>query len=163
MKKIKLLSVFLALALLFSCGAKKDRGAEETLREFIGALPDLVSGSLYLSEAALYDEEKPLTNELLLSLYAKADGSLEYEGLVCEAALYLGASPDTPFEAAVFVLYSDSDTDEILSMCRRRAALVARVFPNAEKNARYFVLDNLVIFCLSDDPKAAEQAFQRLR
>lgn len=163
MRKIKLLSVFLLFALFFSCGAKKDRGAEETLLEFIGALPDLPPGSLYLSEAALYDEEKPLTNELLRSLYAKADASLEYEGLVREAALYLGSSPDAPFEVAVFVCLANSDTDALLEMCRRRAALVSRLFPDAGQTARYFVLDNLVIFCLSDNPTAADAAFRRLQ
>ncbi len=163
MKKLKFLSFFLLIALLFSCGAKKDRVAKDTLYEFIGALPALPSGSLYLSEAALYDEEKPLTNELLLSLYAKADGSMECEGLVREAALYLGSSPDAPFEIAVFVLFANSDTDALLRMCRRRASLVSGLFPEAEKNARYFLLDNLLVFCLSPDPSAAERAFQRLK
>ncbi len=163
MKKLRFISVFLLIALLFSCGVKKDRGAKDTLREFIGALPDVPPGSLYLSEAALYDEEKPLTSELLLSLYAKEDGTLEYEGLVREAALYLGSSPDTPFEVAVFVSFANTDTDALLEMCHRRAALVERVFPGTIPNARYFTLDKVLIFCLSTDPSSAEQAFQRLR
>ena len=162
MKKIKILSVFLALALLFSCGAKSERSAEDTLRAFTRALPHLPSGSLYLSNAAVYDAEKPLTKELLLSLYAKEDGTLEYEGRVSEAALYLGSSPEAPFEVAVFVLLGNSDADALLRMCRRRAALLSSLFPTAEKNARCFILDNLLIFCVCSDPAAAEKAFQRL-
>ncbi len=163
MKKLKFFSVFLLVALLFSCGAKRDRGAKDTLFEFIGALPDLPPGAVYQSAASPYGEKKPLTEELLLSLYAKEDGSCEYAEHVEEAALYLGTSAEGPFEVAAFAAFANSDTDAILAMCRRRAALVSRLFPEAAGNARYFVLDNLVLFCLSDDPAAAEAAFRRLK
>ena len=117
--------VFLLLASFLplpSCCRETPRAAV-LLSEYLGERGAYPAGVTYSTDPS---EGEVLSEELIASLYARADGFCEYGACVEEAAVYLSSRLDTRFEMAVFLCYGSADTKAVSEMCLRRAALLGR-------------------------------------
>ena len=84
-----------------------------------------------------------------------------------DAAFFLAYS--APFEMAVFLCASASDTDGVSRMCTKRLEALKSTYTTSDstesipalENARIVVRGRWVILCVCEDPEAALRAFRR--
>lgn len=153
-------SLLLVLSLLVSC-TPGDTGAALRLGELLEGLPALPAGRLYDSAVRPYGEGYCLSEELVLSLYARPDGRCEYGEHVEEGAVYLSLLPGEYCEAAIFLCYGNADRQALFEMCGRRARLVRSRFGVYEEPV-ILCSGRTVFFFLSSDRelvRAAKDAF----
>lgn len=123
-----LLALLLPLCLL-SCRSASKESAADRLDGWLSEIGTPPAGAVYLSSLPLDGENgaaRPLSEELVTALYARADGTCEYSDRVEEAAVYLSSRPDLPFEAAVLLCYGSADTEAVAAMCLRRVRLLSQ-------------------------------------
>ena len=157
-----ILAVLLAMPFLSGCrGSGKTDGKLmlEKIREAHGELP---AGRVYHSEAEEGDPEF-LSLHKLEGLYGKKHISVCLP-LVSHWAIYL-SSFALPWEMAVFVCHSKSDTDTVAKMCFARGDIIKAYILHREEyshiSAEVWVKDNIVAMYVGGSPMEAERAFMR--
>lgn len=154
-----LLSLCFLILSLLSC-EKEDIAARDRLSSLLGLFSDVPAGDIYAT--APCEGDGRLDERLIDALYIRADGYLEYEGRVAEAAVYLGSAQDPFFEAAVFVCYGNADTRAILEMCMRRVRLVSSAHVVGEGDAVVAASGRTVICIITRDTAAANRVIDKL-
>ena len=123
MKKRAVSALFLALLLLLSSCGREVTPPAVLLAEFLGEGEPPPAGTVYSTDG---EGGTTLSDSLIASLYARADGFCEYGSCVESAAVYLSERMDRRFEAGVFLCYGSADTKAVAEMCHRRAAFLSR-------------------------------------
>ncbi len=160
----KLITVFLSLILclsLFSC-EKAAPSAKELLGELCDGLR-LPAGEVYFM-GACEGEDGYMPEDTARIIYGDSFISDTMPKL-SDFALYLSSFP-TPYEAAVFICHSRSDTDSLLSVCLERKDTLSVLLRGTEyaslpQNARIFAKGRCVAMVLSDDPELAERFMRK--
>ena len=164
MKKTHLFSAFLllciALASVLSSCKNADVAARDRLATLLSLYGDAPAGAVYATVPREGDES--LNGRLVTALYTRADGYLEYDGRVADAAVYLGSAADPFFEAAVFVCYGNADTRAVCEMCMRRARMIAAAHAIGEGDAVVAVSGRTVVCIITRDPAAAQAVLDKL-
>ena len=154
-----ILSLLLTVAMLPSCG-RESVTARESLSSLLRLFGNVPAGGIYAT--APLEGDNTLDEGLIASLYRRADGYLEYDGRVCEAAVYLGSVQDPFFDAAVFVCYGNADTRAILEMCMRRVRLAATAHTIDSEDAVLAVSGRTVICIITKDTATADRVIDKL-
>lgn len=154
-----LLTIALLLPITVSCGTE-DIPARERLSDLLCLFEDTPAGGVYATLPL--EGDQALEGRLIGALYTRADGHLEYDGRVAEAAVYLGSAQDPFFEAAVFVCYGNSDVRAISEMCMRRARLVASAHVVEEEDTVLAVSGRTVVYIITRDKAAAQRVIDKL-
>ncbi len=145
---MRCLLLLLLAALLLGC-ADASPVASERLGALLAESQQISAGTLYDSALLPYEEGNRLSEELVVSLYSRADGYLEYTGRVESAAVYLSSGMEADYlEVAVFVCYGSADTDAVAEMCLRRARLVSAHIGLSQGDALILRSGRTVYLCI---------------
>ena len=160
----KLITVFLSLIIflnLFSC-EKAAPSAKELLCELCDGLR-LPAGEVCFM-GACEGEDGYLSEDTARIIYGDSFISDTLPKL-SDFALYLSSFP-APYEAAVFICHSKSDTDSLLALCLERKDTLSVLlrgtdYASLPQNARIFAKGRCVAMILSDDPELAEKLLRK--
>lgn len=151
---IGILLIAVLLLALPSCGEEK--GARATLDGILPELGPLPAGRLYDSEAAEW-EDTYLDRALVTALFARADGTSEWEGRVEAGALYLASHAEPYLEVAVLLCYGSADCRAVIEMCLRRAALVTARLSLPDEAVTVVSRGRTVVLLLAEDEEVRDR------
>ncbi|MFA5561830.1 MAG: hypothetical protein WDA00_04240 [Eubacteriales bacterium] len=153
------------LLVLFSClcGCGKVVSGTRTFDTF-RVKYRLPAGLTYDSAAAEW-ESGYLTRETFERLYARPDGSSEWEDIE-SCVIFLGASLDVTYEMGIFVCLDRAKAEEVAKMCYQRIDIIRSVRSYTDAGPAEDAIvkiygTTVVLFVLPDNEKA-ERVMDRI-
>ena len=160
-KFLAILFSLLISASLCSCGNAAP-SAESLLYELCDGMR-LPAGEVYLMSAT--EGEKGHLNDNTAKILYGNDFITDTLPKLSDYALFLSSFP-YPYEAAVFVCRSASDTDSLLALCLERRDTLSVLMRQTEyahlsSNVRIFAHGKYVAITLSDNPELSEKLMRK--
>lgn len=162
---LPLLILTLILIATAGCVPKNSASPAQALDAMLGTESPLPAGRIY-SLSPAKTAEVP-SDSLLAALFGSSSSLPPAMDSVEDAAFFLAYS--APFEMAVFLCASTSDTAGVSRMCTKRLEALKSTYTTSDsaesipalENARIVVRGRWVILCVCEDPEAALRAFRR--